>query len=210
MPSRAKVLGMPRRLESLHAIFALPCGTMGVLTAAIEIATLPVFHPGQDLALRCAIALQLVRDDHPWHVLQALEQLAKELLGGLLIPPTLDQDVEHIVVLVDSTPQVMAFAIDREKHLIKMPLVPWLGAATLQPIRVILPKLETLLADGFMGDVDPACKQEFLHVAVAQGEVITQPDPMADDLAGKAVVFVACSLSRRAYVWLPILGYYGS
>jgi hypothetical protein len=87
----------------------------------------------------------------------------------------------------DGAPQVMAFTIHGEKHLIKVPLVPWLGTSTLQLIRVVLPKFQTPLADGFMGDVDAAFKQEFFHVAVTQREAIREPDAMADDLAGEAV-----------------------
>src|SRR5262245_27015802 len=68
-----KALGMPRRLEPLHAIFSLACGTMGVLTTVVQIATLPVLHPGQDLALGRAVALQLIGNDHPWYVLQPFE-----------------------------------------------------------------------------------------------------------------------------------------
>jgi len=92
MPPRAKVLGdgalrrqkplgMSRRLQPLHAICALACRTMRVLTAVMQIATLAVFHSGQDLALRRAIALQLVCNDDPRHVLQFLEERAKEFLG---------------------------------------------------------------------------------------------------------------------------------
>src|SRR5436190_1874825 len=84
-----KTLGMPSRLEPLHAILALPRGPMRILTAVVEITTLAVFHPRQDLALRRAVALQLIRDDHPWHVLQPLEQLAEKLLGRLLVPSAL-------------------------------------------------------------------------------------------------------------------------
>src|SRR5262245_3143915 len=43
---------------------------MRVLTAVVEIATLALFHPGQDLPLRRAVALQLLRDAHPWDVLE--------------------------------------------------------------------------------------------------------------------------------------------
>src|SRR5919202_2026693 len=98
----------------------------------------------------------------------------------------------------------MAFTIDGEKHLIQVPLVPWLGAAMLQLIGVVLPKFQTPLADGLMRDVDAALAQEFLHVAVAQREAIIQPDAMADDLPGEAVMFVACGVSEWRHVWLPI------
>ena len=92
---------------------------------------------------------------------------------------------------VERWPIGVPFAMNRQKYFVQVPLVTWLGASMLQPIRVVLPKLQTPLADGFMGDVDPAFAQQFLHVAVAQGEAIIEPDAMADDLAGEAVVFVA-------------------
>jgi hypothetical protein len=187
---RQKPLRMARRFKPLHAIFALPRGPMRVLTAVVEIATLAVFDPGQDLALRRAVALQLLRDDDPRYIPQAHEQLAKKLLRRFRIAPALDQDIEDVVILIDGAPQVMAFAINRQKHFVQVPFVAWLGASTLQPIRVVLPKFQTPLADGFMGDVDTAFAQQFLHVAVAQGEAIVEPDAMADDLAGEAVVLL--------------------
>src|SRR6266700_3616902 len=114
---RQKTLGMSRRFESLHAILALARRPMGMLTAVIQIATLAVFHPGQCLTLGGTVALPLVRHDHTRHVLQAREQRAKKLLGGVLIATALHQNVEDIIILVDSAPQVMALPIDRQKQL---------------------------------------------------------------------------------------------
>ena len=169
---RQKALGMPGRGEPLHTTLALTRGPMRVLTAVVEIATLAVFDPGQDLALRRAVALQLIRDDDPRYIPQALEQLAKALLRRVLIAPALDQNVEDVVVLVDSAPQVMVLPVDRQKHLVEVPLVPWLGASTLQLIRVVLSKLQTPLADGLVRHGDAAFEQELLYIAVAQREAI--------------------------------------
>ena len=88
-----------------------------------------------------------------------------------------------------------------------MPFVPRLRATATQPIGVVLPKLLTPLADGFMGHGDTALKQQLWHVAVAQREPILQPDPVADDFAGKAVILVAFGVGRRGHAWLPILGF---
>ena len=41
----------------------------------------------------------------------------------------LHQDVEHLAVLVDRTPQVMGGAVDPDEHLIEMPLVAGAGTA---------------------------------------------------------------------------------
>ena len=35
----------------------------------------------------------------------------------------LDQDVEHVAVLVDRAPQVMSGAVDLHEHLVKVPLI---------------------------------------------------------------------------------------
>src|SRR5262249_8006834 len=58
-----------RYVQPLHATLALPRGPMGVFTPVVEIATLAVFDPGQDLALRRAVALELIGNNDPWHVL---------------------------------------------------------------------------------------------------------------------------------------------
>src|SRR6516162_1873770 len=166
-------------------------GAMRVFAPVIEVATLAMLHPGQDLPLRRPIALQLIRNDHAWDIPQALEQLTKALLGALLVATALHQDIQHVIVLIHRAPQVMAFAIDREEHLIEVPFVAWLGASMLQLIGIILAKLQTPLADGFMGDVDPTLEQDLLHIAIAQREAVVEPDAMADDLAGKAVILVA-------------------
>jgi hypothetical protein len=85
--------------------------------------------------------------------------------------------------------------VNRQEDFIEVPLITWLGTSTLQLIGVVLPKLQTPLADGFMGHVNTAFAQQFLHI---------EPDTMADDLAGKAVIFVAFGGSGWRHVWLPI------
>jgi len=173
---------------------------MRVLTTVIEIATLPMFHAGQDLALRGAVALQLVRNDDARHVQQALQQLAEKLLRRLLVASALHEDIEDVVVLVDSAPEVVALPVDGQEHLIQVPLVPWLGASVLQLIRVVLPKLQTPLADGLMGHVDATLEQDLLYVTVAQREAIIEPDAMADDLTGEAMVLVAFGVNGWRHV----------
>jgi hypothetical protein len=68
-----------------------------------------------------------------------------------------------------------------------------------QLIGIVLPELPIQLTDGFIGDVDAALEQELLHVAVAQREAIIEPDSMADDLTGEAVILVAFGVSGRSH-----------
>src|SRR5262245_17115569 len=101
---------------------------MRVLTPVIEVATLAMFDPRQNLALRGAVALQFIRNYHPGDILAAFEQLAEELFRGLFVTPTLHQDIEDVVVLIHRTPQVMALPVDGQKDFIQVPFVPRLRA----------------------------------------------------------------------------------
>ena len=64
-------------------------------------------------------AFQLIRDDDPWDIVTAFEALAEELLGGLLIPPTLDQNVEDMAVLDRRLARDNALTLDGQKDLIR-------------------------------------------------------------------------------------------
>jgi hypothetical protein len=111
-------LGVPRRLEPLHPLFPLTHGLVGVLRTVIEIPMLAVLHPRQNFPLRRAVAFELISDDDARHVPQAFEQLAEELLGGLLVPSAPHQEVEHMALLIHGTPQIVPFTINRQEHLI--------------------------------------------------------------------------------------------
>src|SRR6516162_9094057 len=178
---------------------------MRVLTAVVERATLPVCHAGQYLTLRRAVAFELLRDEHPWHIDEAFEQLAQERLRCLLGAPTLDENVQDVVVLTHGTPQVMALPIHRQPYLVERPCIPSARPSALALGGVRLSKLQTPRADGLVRHLDATLEQECLHVAVAQGKPRGEPDPMADDVAGEAVVLVTLGVSRRGHAGVPIL-----
>src|SRR3954462_7981135 len=102
------------------------------LGAVNEITALALLPMRQDLAFRRGGALELVGDDHPRRILQALQQLAKEALGGFGIAPALHQDIEHLAVLIDRTPEMVLLATDAQKHLVDEPFVAWPGPTPLQ------------------------------------------------------------------------------
>jgi hypothetical protein len=160
------------------------------LGAVVAIALLAMFHARQDVPLRRPVALQLVRDEHPWHVGQALEQLPEEFLGGVLIPPTLDHYIQDVAVLIHGTPQIVTVSVHGEKDLIEVPLVARLGTPASELIGIRLTELSAPFADGLIRDEDPTCEQELFHIPVAEAEAEVQPDTVADDLSRETVVCV--------------------
>ena len=79
-----------------------------------------MLHRRHELAVRHLVAGELVGDDHRGHVPQALEQSAEKLLCGHRVSARLDQNVEHVAVLVDRAPQVPRCAVDLDD--VKTPL----------------------------------------------------------------------------------------
>ena len=77
---------------------------MGIFRAVVPILLSPMFDTRKHFGLRRAVAPQFVSDDHKRHILQALLEFAEELLGGLLVPPALYQDLQHVPVLIHGPP----------------------------------------------------------------------------------------------------------
>ncbi len=102
----------------MYAALTLPRWPLGALTPVLEVATLAMFHFREALPLRSTIALQFIRDDDARNGLTPFEQLAQDLLSGLIVAPTLHQDIQDVVVLIHRAPQVMALTIDSQEYFI--------------------------------------------------------------------------------------------
>src|SRR5712692_2482842 len=133
---RQESLGVAGGLKAPHAPFSLSGRLVRVLRSVVQPPTSTMLHGGQHLCLGSRITAQLVSDDDPRGVLQTFVQFAKELLRCTLISPRLHQNVEHLAILVDGTPQILQPAGNPEKDFVEMPLVAGARAARAQPLSV--------------------------------------------------------------------------
>jgi len=81
----------------------------------------------------------------------SVEHTMQETLGGYLIAPVLNEDVEHDAVLINGSPQPVAFAADPQRHLVQMPLIAGASASSTQPCGEGGSELGAPLTDGFVG-----------------------------------------------------------
>jgi hypothetical protein len=88
-----KLLGVPGGFKPLHPPLALAGRLMGVFGTIVQVPVRAMFDTREHLSLRGTVALELVRDDHPWDILAALEELPKELLGRCFVAAALHQDI---------------------------------------------------------------------------------------------------------------------
>jgi hypothetical protein len=68
--------------------------------------------------------------------------------------------IEPIAVLNRGAPQVMAFPLNSQKHLIQVPYVARSRAPATQLIGILLAELTAPFTDGFRGHEDPTNKQQ--------------------------------------------------
>jgi hypothetical protein len=103
----------------------------------------------------------------------------------------LNEDVDHISILVDSPPEIVALALYVHEEFIQVPDVSLATMPTSEVPSVPDSELLTPLPDRFVGDDDSPLCQELLNISEAQTESMIQPDPVTDDLGRKPVSVVA-------------------
>src|SRR6516162_559809 len=72
-----------------------------------------------------------------------------------------------------------------------MPSIAWPRPTLAQPSRNRRAELQHPTPHRFIGDVEPALGEQFLHVAVAQREAQIEPDRVLDDLGRKTMAAIA-------------------
>jgi hypothetical protein len=169
---------------------------MRVRRAVVEIAVLAMVHPWEEFPLRRAIAVAVVRDDHPRDVSDPLESRAEQLLRCRLVAPTLPQDVEPVARLIHCPPQRGPLGVDGEQPFIQGPLIPRLrpSVSTLSGRGVA--KLAAPLPERFIGHDHATGEPQLFAAALAETQAEVQPDALADDCDGQTMTMmrsVTCS-----------------
>jgi hypothetical protein len=96
--------------------------------------------------------------------------LRKNVLAACLFCPVLHENSQHMAVLIHGALQVMPFSLNRQKHLIQMPLVTWSGTLAPSFIRIRLAALAPPFADGFVDHNHPMGEHQLVNMPVAQAE----------------------------------------
>jgi hypothetical protein len=77
----------------------------------------------------------------------ALQCLIEEPLGGQCITPVLHEDVDHVAILVDGTPEVVDLPAQRDKDLVNMPNITKPALSALEASAVLGPELQAPTPD---------------------------------------------------------------
>ncbi len=137
------------------------------------------------------VAGKLVGDHHPWLGARlAVKHTTQEALGGYLMAPLLDQDVQNDAVLVNGSPQPVTFATDLQRHFVQMPLVASSPSSSTQPGSEGGAELGAPLPDRLVADDDPAFGKQILDVTKTEMKAKIQPHGVGDDLRRESVAAI--------------------
>ncbi|MEY9401884.1 hypothetical protein ABIF79_008259 [Bradyrhizobium japonicum] len=116
------------RFETLHDPLASPRRLMRILGPIVESFVLAMFDVKAHIRPRSAVRTQLVRDHHARRRAGGFQELLHAPLRSARVSSALDQDVENEAILVDSAPEPLLFARDRDNDFVQMPFVTASGA----------------------------------------------------------------------------------
>ncbi len=141
--------------------------------------------------LRGAITSELVGNQPPRHAALTLQQLAKEAFGGFPIAARLDENIDHVTILVNGAPEKLSFASDRDEHLVQVPRIAEATLPTLQRSSVFRAELDAPKPDRLVGNRDAALGEKVFYIPKAETEAVVEPNGMTDDFCWKSVSTVA-------------------
>jgi hypothetical protein len=153
-------LRLIRRLEPLHRSLAFAHRPMRVLGPVIQPLVAAVLSVRQSALDSRYITGKLVSDDHSrLNFALGVQYAAEKPLGRVLVSSTLDKDIQHQSILVNSAPQPVATLVHGQRHLVQEPLV---AASRMAPMEVTSQQRAELAApqaDGLVTDLDAALSE---------------------------------------------------
>jgi hypothetical protein len=150
-----------------------------------------VIHGGHDAPVSGLVAFQPVRHQPPRRASLILQELPDEPFGGAGIATFLDEENDHVTVLVDGPQELVPHSSYLHEDLVQVPDVALSALATSEDSAARGPELPTPLLVGLVGDEDSTLRQELLDIARAQTESVLQPNGMTVDFRWEAVAMIA-------------------
>ena len=118
---REKPLRVGRRFEPAHLTLPLPGRLVRDFGPVVRVPVRAVDHGRHHGAAGRGVAAEFVGDQSPRDTALSFQQLAEEADRCAAIPPGLDEDVDHVAVLVHGTPQVLLPPLDLDEYLVQIP-----------------------------------------------------------------------------------------
>ena len=160
-----KPLGLTSRFESAHLPFPLARRLMRDFGSIVGVPFHGVSHVAEDGSYCSGVASQFVGNDPQWFGTLAAQESSKESFCSALITMWLDQDVDHIAVLIHGTPQILLLTVDSNKDLVQVPVVAEPALTSLQFPSIVRTELLTPPSNRLIGHDDSTLGEKILDIS---------------------------------------------
>ena len=148
---RQESLGLAGRFESAHLPLSLAGRLMRDFGAIVGVASSVMTNETQEGSKRSSIAFEFVGHDLKRLFPLAAHQSLKEPHGGALISTRLNQDVDHVTVLIHGPPEILLLAVDPHEDFVQVPDITEAALAAFQLSSIVRTELLTPMSNGFIG-----------------------------------------------------------
>src|SRR5712692_1530574 len=118
---RQESLRVSGGFEPSHLSLALAGRLMRDFGSIVLVLLRAVNNRGHHDAVGSRVAAKLVGDQTPWRTALPFQQLTEEAFGRTPIAPGLEEDVDHVAVLVDGPPEILLATLDVHEQFVQVP-----------------------------------------------------------------------------------------
>ena len=118
----------------------------------------------------------------------------------MLIAASLQKNIYHVSVLVDSALEILSLTLDCYEEFVKVPDVTQATLPVPEYAGVFGAEFLAPLPNGLIRDYDPALRQQILDISKAQAEPMVEPNGMADDIRRKSMSVIVGSIAGHETV----------
>ena len=179
-------LRMASRRAALQHAFPLARWLGRVRSAVGHSAALALVPAGHHRARGGARAGACGGDQPAWHIHAACAERAQDLLGGLLLPPVLDQHSAHVPILINRAPPGVPWRGDLAADRVAVPRGSRSGTPTSPLMGIRLAKRQPPLAHRCVGYDAATCGQQRCPIPRAEGEAEGAPPGVGHACLGEA------------------------
>jgi hypothetical protein len=137
------------------------------------------------------VTAQLICNDPPRFAAVHSDQALEESLSRVAVPARLQKYIDHLTVLVNSSPQIVLFALNFHEYFIYIESVTISLVISANSFREFGAELRAPKPDGLIAHRNTTLGQQILNISMTQIESVVEPNSVANYRRGKSMALVS-------------------
>ena len=122
-----------------------------------------------------------------WVLLDDSSASVGKALGGLAVSLCLQKHIDHLSVLINSSPQILPLTADLHEYFINEKNIAETLVPTLQPAGILRSKLVTPQTNSFITDGNSTFSQQIVDISMTEVKSIIEPNRVLNKFSWKSV-----------------------